>query len=278
MELRRIEKQRSDLVQLMVVLVMLFLGVILVLAWRRSEGWEIPALALLSLGACLYVVERERKLARRHRELVDEVIRRDHEVHRLGNQLEQSRTGASELESRLKELTGLYRAIRTVNAVVDSSQTFDVVLRAALELAEGDCGSILLLDETGESLVMATCHGLGDDVRPHDRRSLDEGIAGWVVRNEEPLLLHGDLQEQENVPGLIERQTELAVSMCVPLHLRGKIKGVLCLGATPSSGREPFDDYDLRHVALFAQHAAVAIENAHLHERLDRHGLLAVVD
>ena len=59
------------------------------------------------------------------------------------------------------------------------------------------------------------------------------------------------------------------VAICCPLALRGEIVGVLNVGVSTEGERKEFSDYDLRSVAIFAQHSAIAIENARLLERTD---------
>lgn len=122
----------------------------------------------------------------------------------------------------------------------------------------------MLLDETGDGLVIVTSQGLSDQVVAQTRRRMGEGIVGWVARNCEPVLLTGKVGEDERFRGVIEREKDLHFSISVPLQLRNQVMGVLNLGVTPDESREEFSDYDLRMATIFAQHASVAIENARL--------------
>ena len=249
MDLKHVENQRTELLQLVLLLVMVFLVVVTYLSFRRDQGYLIPLLAVVSLLACLYVIGRERRLKKLHGQLIHQLVDEQHR--------------SASLESRLKEITRLYRAISTVNSVSEPERTFDAVLRAALELVDGDRGSVMLLDASEEFLVIASAQGLSDSVVTATRQKVGTGIAGWVVQQCEPVLLGRNPEEDERFRELRENE-DVHFSMSVPLHLRSKIMGAINIGLTPDAPRKDFSDYDLRMVSVFAQHASVAIENARL--------------
>jgi transcriptional regulator with GAF, ATPase, and Fis domain len=256
-ELSRVEQRRTELLQFVLLVTIMVLAVATFLSLRQEQGYLIPALTGICLCACLYVIGKERALKSLQRRLLDELVETERQVGE-----EQSR--AASLELRLKELTELYRAISTVNSATDHERTFETVLRAALELVKGNCGSIMLLDENGDYLTIASAQGLSDAVVAQTRRKIGEGIAGWVAQHREPVLLTGIVDEQERFQDIVEREEDVHISISVPLLLRNKVMGVLNLGATPAEPREAFSSYDMRMATIFAQHASVAIENARL--------------
>jgi signal transduction protein with GAF and PtsI domain len=233
------------------------LAVATFLSIRQEQGYILPALTGLCLCACLYVIGKERALKQLQTQLVDDIVEKERQVAE-----EQSKSTA--LEQRLKELTELYRAISIVNSGTDPERTAETVLRAALELVKGNCGSIMLLDETGDNLVIAASQGLSEAVVMQTRRKIGEGIAGWVAEQCEPVFLSGKVDEGERFRDIVEREEDVHISISVPLLLRNKVMGVLNIGATPTEPREEFSSYDMRMATIFAQHATVAIENARL--------------
>ncbi len=269
MELTQVENQRSGLIQFLVVLIMLFQGTILFVSYRQIDTNAVPVLSILALVACLYVVGRERHLRRRHEELAREVRHRDRHVDFLDRKLQVERGGSVELERQLKDVLELYRALITVNTLDDPRHTFQTVLGAALELVGGDCGSIMLLDTEEDELYFASSQGLGTDAEGH-RLRVGEAVAGFVVKNGEPVIIDGNADDDARFDNTVDRQRALHIGMSVPLRLRGQVCGVLNLGASRESGKLKFSPEDVRNAAIFAQHAAVTIENAELHRERQR--------
>ena len=263
MQLVDIEKSRSGLLQFLVVLIMIFLGLIMALAARQTEGYAIEALTVLSLGACLYVLSRERTLKNREAELLSRVMSSKRQAHWLGQKLEQERAGATGLETRLRELTSLYRAISTVNAIGDPTSTFEAVMNASLDLVGGDCASIMLLDAAGETLTLVDARGLPEHVTG-TQQAVGTGVAGRVIERQEPLLVSGTLSDDDELKPKQPRALDLNVSISCPLTLHGQPIGVLNVGSSVNGQRKDFSEYDLRAVTIFAQHAAIAIEYARL--------------
>lgn len=251
MDLQRVESQRSQLLLFVIALVMIFLGAIAYITFREGEGLLVPALTIVSLLACLYIIDKERRLRTLQKRLIHELVD------------EQDRS--SSLESRLKEITALYRAISIVNAVVEPEDTFDAVLRAGLELVGADRGSVMLLDELDDRLKIVSAQGLSQTIVAQTRQKLGHGVAGWVAQQREPLLLDGKAKDDDRFEYTFEiEDDDLFSSISVPLHIRDELLGVLNMSLTARDSKEELTEYELRMVTVFAQHAASAIENARL--------------
>lgn len=261
MELSHVEKQRTELLQFILLVIILVLAAITYLSFRQEEGYLVPTLTALCLCACLYVVGKERRLRLLQGRLIAELIEKERQV---GDEKARSLS----LELRLKELTDLYRAISTVNSGIDPERTFDTVLRAALELVGGDCGSIMLVDPDSEYMRIVSSRGLSDAVVAQSRRKIGTGIAGWVAEHGEPVLLTGDARQDERFLDVMEREEDVEYSLSIPLQLRNRVTGVINIGVKAYSPREQFTEHDLRMSTVFAQHASVAIENARLMKEL----------
>ncbi len=257
MRLMHVEKERTALLQFVLLVVMLFLATITYLSFMQDQGYMIPSLTVFCLCACLYAIDKESRLKKLHQQLIDELVAKELEV-------ADEKGRAEALAIRLKELTGLYRAISMVNSGTGRERTFDTVLRAALDLVDGNCGSVMLMDEGRANLITVTSHGFGGHVAAQDPRKIGEGIAGWAAKNGEPVLLQGDINENDRFRDVFSPQLDVDLSMSVPLNLRDKVMGVINLGITSEGSKNEFSEYDLRMTTIFAQHASVAIENARL--------------
>lgn len=249
MDLKHVEHQRTQLLQFVLLLVMVFLGFVSYQSFTSQRAYLISSLAIVSLLACLFVLKKERHLKRLQAELIQTLI--------------DEQAKSSSLESRLMEISALYRAISTVNSVAEPEWTFDAVIRAALDLAQGSRGSVMLLDEDSH-LKIVSAHGLSDAVVNQTRQRLGHGVAGWVASNAEPVLLRGDARNDGRFVEIDDHDEELSCSISVPLQVRDEVLGVLNVGLSPDAEKQDFSEYDLRIVTVFAQHASVAIENARL--------------
>ena len=202
------------------------------LGFANRFGFRAGTVVLvIALG--VYVMEKERHLRRLSRLLVNERV-----------------LGAA-LSNRLKELAMLYEAGKAMNSVLVIDEVLRLILASAFELLRASCGSILLLDGNG-GLAEVCRAGDGEGT---ERVELAGGIATRVARDREPLLVQGTVSEGGH------QKRESAVG--VPLVHKNELLGVLILDGTPDN---PYTEYDLRAVSLFAEHAAIAVANARLYE------------
>ena len=271
MDIAKVEQQRSELLQLVLLLIIIFLGLVVFVAIQQDSGPLIPSLGVVSLLACLYVITKERSLKHLHSQLVEELVQKERKVSQLGkdlkeehHQLDDANTQKIQLEGRLREVSMIYRSIRVVNAAEDPQRAPESVLRSALELVEADCGSVMLVDRPKAQLVLVAAQGLSEDVLAHPRRPITEGIAGWVVQHQEALLLNDAAREDPQLRALIRDDVKLRSAMSVPLQVRGQIIGVINFRLSESAKKQQFTEYDLRMVSLFAQNASVVIDNSRL--------------
>jgi diguanylate cyclase (GGDEF)-like protein len=196
------------------------------------------ALLLAVAGFCLYAGEKELQLRR----LTEHLLSERHLVLALSN--------------RLRELEAMLDAGRAVNAVLDIPSVLSRILENAVQLLGASSGSVMLLDGTNLRAVSA----LGNDAALGAVAEVGEGVAGTVAQTLEPLLVRGRVTEGRDAP------TRSAI--CVPLIHRERLLGVLNLNAPLSV---EFDEYNLRAVSLFGEHAATAIANARLYEAQREH-------
>ncbi len=96
-------------------------------------------------------------------------------------------------------------------------------------------------------------------------------IAGWVVQNEQAVIVD-DVQSDPRYFAGIEERTGFVIRtmVCVPMKVRGKVVGVLQM-LNKRDGAE-FREVDLELGQAVANHAALAIESARYYESLLRVG------
>ncbi|NNJ09207.1 GAF domain-containing protein [Chloroflexales bacterium ZM16-3] len=156
--------------------------------------------------------------------------------------------------------------LREMARVLSSSFNPDEVLRLILgelhKLIAYDTASIMLLD--GDTLRMVASQGRpgGDDVRGISL-PLAGSAAGDVVRRREPLLWVADSSGGDWAP--IPSAANIRAWIGAPLIARGNMLGVLNIDIR-SAGAASFSERDIEVASTFANHAAVALENAQLYQ------------
>ncbi|REJ76664.1 MAG: GAF domain-containing protein [Acidobacteria bacterium] len=260
-DLRLLARSRTSLLQFLTLVLIGVLGTILFLAADRGSGIEIPVLAIVALAACLYVLARERSLRHEQHELTVRLIARERQMTRMNRRIVEERARSQQLGDRLGKITSLYRAIASIHAVEEPQKVLGTMVQAACELVGADCGSLQLLDDTGSVLTVEATDGrrvdLGGEVQ-----TADQGVAGWVLRHGEVLLLEGRASEDprfDETPTIDQGEQGVCCSMVVPLSWHGQPFGVLNIGLLDGRDKDRFSAEDQSLVRIFGQHAALVV-------------------
>ena len=164
------------------------------------------------------------------------------------------------LESRVLDLTTLTRVGRTVNSVLTVGEVVETVLDAASELTRARNGSVMLREDDTLRVVASR----GPDAAPTGVAvPVGEGLAGEAASRRHPLLVSGLLSGGERAEHREERRP-FGSAVVVPLLSHDEVVGVLSLERSHTD--HEFTDLDLHSIALFAEHAGVAISNAQRYE------------
>lgn len=246
-----IERRHWELWAIAMTIILVFSITVIQLAlFTENKSIFLGFLGIFSLLFCFYIVEREKKLLKLSRQLGQEEL-----------QVLEEQSKVSLLNTRLKELSALHKAGEAINLERAPQKSLDIILQSAMELFEATRGSIMLLDDGNEHFVVASANGLLPDWIKK-RQRVTEGVAGWVVRTGEPLLLSGKVKDNR-FTNFVEKESEIRSAMCAPLRLSDKVIGVLNCTVV-GNNKKTFTEYDLKLLSVFAQYAAVAIENAQL--------------
>jgi adenylate cyclase len=166
------------------------------------------------------------------------------------------------LGNRYQELKSLFAVSTLVNSEVDLPKIFQMISKTALACLEGDQSSLMIYDENRGKLYCAAAHGSQTEFVRNATVDIGKSVAGWVVKHGKPLLLGKDNIEDFGFTDLIKKEREIHSSLCVPLKVRGKVKGVLNVNRLTKD--KTFTEEDLKLLSIFAENAAVSIEKAEL--------------
>jgi signal transduction histidine kinase len=184
-------------------------------------------------------------LAQRHpdRELIDLVVR----VHA---QL----AGHAQLDL-------LHDVSRTLTASPDMEHTLNGVFSALGQVLHFDTATLFLLDRSGRLFIRAAW---GYELHAEQLRSFEvgEGVVGWVVANRASTIV-GDSDMDVRFATLDGRSSRSMLG--VPLTLGERVIGAITLVRRAPAVQ--FTDDDLLLVSTIGNSAAIALENARVHEQ-----------
>lgn len=167
---------------------------------------------------------------------------------------------------RLKTLIPLYDLSRVFMSTADLDTISKHIVRLARREMRADTASLMLLNDRDE-LVIHSAEGLPEDIVRNARTRVGRGIAGQVVARKEPVILHGNLADDERFEGTYQLD-ETASAISLPLIHKDEILGVLNVARLgvggQSGGSAQFGNGDLELLSVLGSQAAVAIENARL--------------
>ncbi len=204
------------------------------------------ALSLLFVG---YVVLKEMAVKKLQKDLTE---------HRIHTQI---------LEQRFKDLEAAFEVTTLVNSEMELSRILDIISNKALKTLGGDQSSLFLYDPQIGKLRCVSVWGPQSDLVRDAVVEVGRSVAGWVMKHGKPLHLGQDLNENK-FPGFIKKEKKITSSLCVPLMVKNKAKGVLniCL----FDKKKKFTETDLKLFSIFAENAAISIEKAELYEELKK--------
>ncbi len=165
----------------------------------------------------------------------------------------------NEEHRRIEEIETLFALGKSLTEVLDLSEVLSRVVAAARHLTGAEEGMILLPDdnETGQLYLRAKV-GIDETEAQNFRIRTEDTVAGHVFHSGQSQLIGSQ--------GLTKVKTHYFVKalLYVPILLQGKPIGVL--GVNNKIADEVFNAHEEELLRHLASYAAIAIENARIHE------------
>lgn len=174
---------------------------------------------------------------------------------------------------RLKLMISLNEVAQQITASLEPEEVLQRILHIALQQAKVDKVSVMLLDRsvTPPRLRLVAAEGISPNLLSTEV-PLGEGLAGQVALTGSPLLINAQTIHQ--FPPAALHYQGAGSALCLPLKVGNQVIGVLNL--TRLTSDRPFSESDIRLYLILAAQAALAIENAQLHQKI-REGYIAAL-
>jgi PAS domain S-box-containing protein len=166
-----------------------------------------------------------------------------------------------ETSRRLEEMTALYQISLDIIAQLEMPELLESIVERAVTLLQAEGGGIYLYDPEREGLKLDIGCGhdekfVGTTLKP------GEGMAGKVFQTGEPLIVD-DYRTWEGRASVYELDQPFSAVLGLPLKWQDRTIGSLAIDA--DAQERTFNQDDVWLATLFANQAAIAIENARIY-------------
>lgn len=158
------------------------------------------------------------------------------------------------------EVETLSQLGKSLTEVLDLSEVLNRVVAAARHLTGAEEGMILLPDDEAGGLYLRAKVGIDDEVARNFRIKTEDTLAGQVFSTGQPSLVGAQ------GPQKVKTQYFVNSLLYVPILLQGRPIGVL--GVNNKVNDAVFTPHHQQLLVSLASYAAIAIENARIHEQL----------
>ncbi len=131
---------------------------------------------------------------------------------------------------QLRETLAIHELGKAIAFSSDLNSIMNMVADAALLQCKADEVSIMLPTADGKNLYIAAASGSERAENIGIHIPIEQGIAGWVARNHEPVVLQGEVNDPRMAP--IKPRSEIHTAVSMPMMSSGKIVGVLNVNIT----------------------------------------------
>ncbi len=164
----------------------------------------------------------------------------------------------TELEQRAAELSALQETVLNLTVRHTLPDLLNLIVERATTLLNANNGLLYLVEQATQTVKCVVSYRTEQDFAGNVLH-FGEGAAGKVAKSGKPLIIK-NYSRWSGKLGEITNDAASQTLISAPMLWQGKVNGVVQLR------KNNFTQSDLDQLSLFANHAAVAVENARLYE------------
>ncbi|MCK9196273.1 MAG: PAS domain S-box protein [Syntrophales bacterium] len=130
---------------------------------------------------------------------------------------------------QLRETVAIHELGKVIAFSSDLNAILNKVADATLQQCNADEVSIMLPTRDGKELYVAVSRG-GHREYIGERVPMERGIAGWVARNRETVIINGEVDDPRFSP--VSPRTDIRAAVSMPMMAGGNLVGVLNVNVT----------------------------------------------
>ena len=165
-----------------------------------------------------------------------------------------------------QELSIFHDVAKALTSSLDLDSILQTIMEKMAEYFRPDTWSLLMVDEEHDELYFAIAVGEAAEALKSVRLKVGEGIAGWVAKHGEQLIVP-DVEADPRFAKRIDDTTkwETRSIICVPVRSKLRVLGVIQLVNVDMAR---FGNQEIFFLQSLCDYAAIAIENARWVERI----------
>ncbi|NLH48773.1 MAG: diguanylate cyclase [Myxococcales bacterium] len=178
-----------------------------------------------------------------------------------------------DVSAERSEFAAFYDLIKQLGSSIDLDTVSRVILESVQDIVAYDFGALVKVDHENQQGAIEAVAGLPAEQWLDARFSLNESLVGWVIGSKTylhyPNLRDRQQQADRRRPVFSD---ELALKdvgslLCLPLIRQNFVTGLLIFGAKEASA---FTHYEIKILEVLAVQAAVSLENARVHAKMEQ--------
>src|SRR5437867_4350422 len=175
-------------------------------------------------------------------------------------------TKATGSDRKVQEITIFHDVAKALTSSLDLDSILQTIMEKMAEYFRPDTWSLLMVDEEKDELYFAIAVGTASETLKNVRLKVGEGIAGWVAKHGERLIVP-DVYTDPRFAKRIDEMTKLETRSIICVQLRSKLR-VLGVIQLVNVDMAQFTDTELFFLQSLSDFAAIAIENARWVEKI----------
>jgi signal transduction histidine kinase len=171
------------------------------------------------------------------------------------------------LLSAYQRIQTLYDVTKTVSSTLNLEEVLNLIARIAAWAMHVKACTIRLLDESGQMVDTVAAYGLSEQYLAKGPIDIQKSLHTYQTLSSGQPTIISDTSRDNRLQYPAEAGAEGINSMlCVPLLIKGKAEGVICVYGTE---RDHFSESDAEFLSALASEGAIAIENARTYQALE---------
>ena len=167
------------------------------------------------------------------------------------------------LKRSVKELSILNEIGAAISSTIGVDKVTELIMKKCIMHIGTEQGTIWLMNKEQEVNPLKTFVRVTDATIAGLPYRLGINLVGWMLKNQKPLLSN-NLSQDERFKGIDKESAQIKSLLAVPLTLKNKIIGIICL--FNKKDNLEFTPDDQRLLSIIAIQSAQTIENARLYE------------